>query len=163
MIRAVVPLPGLLIALFVAAPAMAQTRQTEASVTVERSVGVSEVSRMIFNATATTEQGVSAPPPEQTALSTAGGSAASAPAVIRITGDPGRAYRVNLPQSIADPLTNATITSLTVWSENSGDITTSLTARMDEEGRDTLRVTGFLSSVAFTDVNAAVPIVVNYE
>ncbi|CAN5127429.1 hypothetical protein BH09PSE1_BH09PSE1_26600 [soil metagenome] len=148
-----------------ATPVLAQTRQTEATITVERSVGVSEVSRMIFNATSTTDTSASASmtSPEETTLSRARGMAADAPAVIQISGDPGRAYRVNLPPSISDPQTNATITGFTVWSRNSGDITESLSARMDETGRDTLRVTGFLSAVAFSDVSAAVPITVNYE
>ncbi|WP_395652287.1 hypothetical protein [Brevundimonas sp.] len=150
-----------------ATPTLAQTRQAEATVTIERSVGVSEISRMVFNASSTqqtaTATATAAPPPEQTSLMDQRGTASDAPAVIRISGDPGRAYRVNLPGSIAAPQTNATITGFSVWSQNSGDITSSLTARMDGSGRDTLHVTGFLSSVAFTNVTAAVPIVVNYE
>ncbi len=150
-----------------AAPAAAQTRQASAAVTVERAVGVSQISRMIFNATATEDATITsaatAPSPEETTLVSSRAMAADAPAVIRISGDPGRAYRINLPRSISDPDTNATITDFSVWSDNSGDITETLSARMDQTGRDTLRVSGVLSVVAISDVSAAVPITVNYE
>ena len=129
--------------------------------TVERSVGVSELSRMVF--TASTASAETAPLPEQTVLSPTKAATADEPAVIQVSGDPGRAYRISLPDTIEDPATNATITGFTVWSRNSGDITTTLSARMDDEGRDTLRVTGVMRAVAFIDISAAVPITVNYE
>lgn len=155
----------MILALTFASPVLAQTQRAQGTLTVERAVGVSEISRMVFNASATASESASGEmaPPEQTTLSAATRLSADAPAVIRVSGDPGRSYRVNLPRSIEDPKTNATISGFSVWSHNSGDITESLTARMDETGRDTLRVSGFLSRLAFTDVTAAVPIVVNYE
>lgn len=165
--RTVFILTGLVAVL--ATPAAAQSRQTEASVTIERSVGVSVLARMTFKASAadpapmSTPASAVMPPPEETALSSNRGLPADTPAVIQVSGDPGRAYRINLPRTISEPSSNATIAGFTVWSRNSGDITTTLSAHMDETGRDTLRVTGFLSAAAFTDVSAAVPITVNYE
>lgn len=152
--------------LMICSPANAQTRQSDAAITVEQSVGVSEISRMVFNSTTTTTTtttGASAPPPEEAVLGSTRTMMADEPAVIQISGDPGRAYRIYLPQSISDPDSNATITGFTVWSRNSGDITETLSGKMDHTGHDTLRVAGVISAVTFSEVRAAVPVTVNYE
>lgn len=142
-----------------AGTASAQTRQAEASVQIERSVGVTTLARMVFAAV-----GDGAPPrPGEGSVTEARPGTSSAPAVIRVTGDPGRTYRVNLPVSLTAPLSNAVISGFRVWSENSGDISETMTAQMDAFGRDTLRVAGVLSKVSFVDVAAAMPITVNYE
>lgn len=143
---------------FQSVAAQAQTRQTESSIRIERSVGVTTMARMAFAA----DDG--APPrPGETSVSETGGTTASAPAVIQVTGDPGRTYRINLPASLSAPMTNATISQFRVWSQNTGDISNTLTSHMDDRGQDTLRVTGVLSTVSFEDVTAAMPITVNYE
>lgn len=138
--------------------AQAQTRQTESSIRIERSVGVTTMARMAFAA----DDG-KPPRPGEASVSEARGTTSSAPAVIQVTGDPGRTYRINLPTSLSAPMTNATISQFRVWSQNSGDISDTLTSHMDRAGRDTLRVTGVLSTVTFEDVTAAMPITVNYE
>ena len=161
-------LPRLVLAGLVAtlaAPGWSQTRRAEATIRVESTVGVSEISRMVFSGSGTAEPTTvdAVQASRQTRLVERSGQPANAPAVIRVSGDPGRVYRINLPRTIQDPQTNTTISGFSVWSENSGDITETLSARMDEHGSDTLQVTGFRSSVAFSDVTAAVPIAVNYE
>lgn len=152
---------GALILGLSAAPTRAQVRETAAaSVRVENAVGVTVLARMAFARVNSSDE---PPRPGEATVTGATGSTASAPAVIRVTGDPGRTYRVNLPRSFSAPTGQATISQFRVWSQNSGDISETLTAHMDLQGQDTLRVTGVLSAVTFVDVTAAMPVTVNYE
>jgi hypothetical protein len=136
--------------------ALAQSQDTaqraSASLTIERSLSVATVRPMSFNPVSSRTGGVVMTP--------------SGPAVIRITGDPGRVYRVTLPTRVVAGPGDLTVDTLTVISDNSGDITRNLTARMDSAGFDRLQITGLLSQqtgIAVTNVSAAVPIGVDYE
>jgi hypothetical protein len=152
---------ALLALLFQGVAVQAQTRQTESSISIERSVGVTTVARMAF---AAAEAGEQPPPrPGEANAPRPRSTSSSAPAVIQVTGDPGRAYRINLPTSLSAPMGNATISQFHVWSQNAGDISETLTSHMDDQGQDTLRVTGVLSTVSFEDITAAMPVTVNYE
>jgi len=140
----------------VAAPALAQTDESppkaNASLTVERSLTIAAVQPMSFNrvsigtsVTVTTQSGT---------------------AVMRVSGDPGRVYRVTLPAAIVARPGDMAVDLFTVISDNSGDITQNLTARMNSEGSDRLEITGLLRKpvgIALSNVSAAVPIGVDYE
>jgi hypothetical protein len=125
------PFLALCALLLSAGPSQAQSQQTESSIRIERSVGVTTMARMAFAA----DDGQ--PRPGETSLAGQRESMSSAPAVIKVTGDPGRAYRINLPASLRAPMSNATITRFHVWSANAGDISETLTSHMDREGQDT--------------------------
>ncbi len=91
---------------------------------------------------------------------------AATEAIIEVTGDPGRVYRVRLPDMIEAGTEGATIDSFTLRSDNSGDISETLTARMDAHGFDRLHVGGQLRRTAglvITEVSAAVPLSIDYE
>ena len=122
------------------------------SLTIERPLTVASVQPMSFN------------PVSSRTGATA--TARASEAVIRVTGDPGRVYRVTLPESIVAQPGDLTVDRFTIVSDNSGDITASLTARMDSMGRDRLHITGRLRDAAgltLSDVTAAVPVGVDYE
>ncbi len=140
----------------VAAPAFAQIAEippsANASLTIERSLTIAAVQPMSFNPVSTSTGVV---------VTTQSGTA-----IIRVSGDPGRVYRVNLPAEIVASPGDRPVDVLTVISDNSGDITSNLTARMNAEGSDRLQITGLLSQpsgIALTNVSAAVPIGVDYE
>lgn len=135
-------------------PALAQARRARATSTIaiERAVTVSGVRPMSFR-----EVGG-----EVDAVSGGGGTEA----IIEVTGDPGRVYRVRLPDMIAAGAEGATIDSFTLRSDNSGDISETLSARMDAHGFDRLHVGGRLRRTAglvITEVRAAVPVSIDYE
>lgn len=141
----------------IAAPVRAQTaelppRTAAGSITVERSLTISSVQPMSFASTTTRADSAVV--------------AQSTEAVIRVTGDPGRVYRVTLPESVVAQPGDATVDALRVVSDNSGDITSTLTARMDASGLDRLHISGRLSQsngITLTNVTAAVPVGVDYE
>lgn len=140
----------------VAAPAFAQTAESppkaNASLTIERSLTIAAVQPMSFNPVST-GPGVT--------VTTQSGTA-----VIRVSGDPGRVYRVTLPAAIVARPGDMAVDLFTVISDNSGDITRNLTARMNAEGSDRLEITGLLrqpGGIARSNVSAAVPIGVDYE
>ena len=140
----------------VAAPAFAQNAESppnaNASLTIERSLTIAAVQPMSFNPVSTSTGVV---------VTTQSGTA-----IIRVSGDPGRVYRVNLPAEIVASPGDRLVDVLAVISDNSGDITRNLTARMNAEGSDRLQITGLLSQpsgIALTNVSAAVPIGVDYE
>lgn len=88
----------------------------------------------------------------------------NAPAVISVTGDPGRVYRIRVPDTLTSVEGVALVEGLRIWSENTGDISSSRTSRMDFEGRDLLRVSGRLRPAAgATEPIAALPLSVDYE
>lgn len=135
-----------------ASPAMGQSRMATSSITVERPLSVISVRPMSFSATA-----MSANVPA---------SSATGEAIIQITGDPGRIYRVRLPAMIEADTAGSSIDSFTIRSDNAGDISTTLTARMDDAGQDRLHVGGLLRRVGglmVTDVRAAIPLSIDYE
>lgn len=150
-------IPFLIAILTAAAPSvLAQTHdqpaRTGASITIERSLTISSVQRMSF-APATSRAG--------SAVMTQ-----SSEAVIRVTGDPGRVYRVTLPAAVVAQPGDLSVEAFTVISENSGDITDSLTARVDDSGLDRLHISGRLnqsSGITLTNVTASVPVGVDYE
>ena len=135
-----------------AGPALSQSRQSTATITVERALTVSGVRPMTFKESGREVDAVS-------------GSEVSE-AVIEVTGDPGRVYRVRLPENIEADGMGSTIDSFTLRSDNSGDISETLTARMDAHGFDRLHVGGQLRrtpGLIITEVSAAIPLSIDYE
>ncbi len=131
---------------------LAQSRLVESAVTVERALTISTVRSLSFGRI-----------PANGATIPASGST---DAIIQVTGDPGRQYRVRLPAAIMTSTPGVTVDSFTIWSDNSGDIANTLTARMDGSGQDRLRIGGSLrrsSALVITDVTTAIPLSVDYE
>lgn len=132
--------------------AAAQSRLADSTIVIERALTLSSVRPLTF------------------ARSSANGgaphSAGFEEAVIQVTGDPGRLYRVRLPETIATSTPGTTIDGFTIWSDSSGDISRTLSGRIDATGRDRLRIGGSLrhsSGIILTDVTAAIPVSVDYE
>lgn len=145
----------LLSVLIAAAPAVAsaQAQNGLATLTVQRGLSISTVSPMRLQ-----------PLESEVALSVTGSNPVDAPAMIQITGDPGRVYRIRLPQSDIDQDV-AVIQDLKIWSANAGDISETRVARLDLQGRDLLRVSGRLR-VRLDDEGepiAALPLSIDYE
>lgn len=136
----------------ISAEARAQSRLAESTVTIERALTISTVRPLTFGRVAANGVPMS--------------SAGSADAVIQVTGDPGRLYRVRLPAAIMTSTPGTTIDSFTIWSDTAGDISQSLTGRIDDRGQDRLRIGGALrrsSAIILSDVTAAIPVSVDYE
>lgn len=147
-----------LMSLAIAAPAVAQTRVATGSIQVERALTLSNVQSMSFLATRRNVGG-------STIVEEPIGPS-SAPAVIDITGDPGRVYRIQLPEAISADVTDTIIDGFQVWSETMGDVTTTMSGRLNSDGRDRLLISGVLtalSGVVITDVSTAVPVSIDYE
>lgn len=145
----------LLAGLIVVAPAVAaaQSETGAATLTVQRGLSIATVSPMRLQPS---EPGV--------ALSVSGSNLVDAPAMIQISGDPGRVYRIRLPQDDADQGV-AVIQDLKIWSATSGDISETRVARLDLLGHDMLRVSGRLR-VRLDDEGdpiAALPLSIDYE
>lgn len=88
----------------------------------------------------------------------------NAPAVISVTGDPGRVYRIRVPDNLTSVEGVALVEDLRIWSENTGDISDTRTSRMDFEGRDLLRVSGRVRPAAgVAEHFAALPLSIDYE
>lgn len=135
-----------------AGPCLAQSRHAGATLTVERALTVSGVRPMTFNSIGAQVDAVS--------------SGEVSEAIIEVTGDPGRVYRVRLPSTIEADGIGSTIDSFTLRSDNSGDISTTLTARMDGKGHDRLHVGGRLirsPGLVITEVSTAIPLSIDYE
>lgn len=130
---------------------LAQSQTSTAGITIERSLRVRSVRPITFDPVGATVDPVS--------------SGAVTEAVIEVTGDPGRAYRVTLPASIqADEI--GTIDGFTLHSETSGDITVTLSGQMNELGSDRLHIGGRLRSLPgllISGIRAAVPMTLDYE
>lgn len=152
-IPALAPASCLAMALsFVANPLLAQSQTSTGSITIERALTVDSLRPMAF-----TRPGSSIDQITSTVVTEA---------VIEVTGDPGRVYRVSLPRSIDADLLGSVIDTFTLRSENLGDITETMTARMNADGFDRLYIGGRLrgkSSVLLTGVVTAVPLTVDYE
>jgi len=132
--------------------ALPQSRIADGAVTIERALTISTVRALSFGRV-----------PANGATVPASGST---DAIIQVTGDPGRLYRVRLPAAISTSTPGITVDSFTIWSDNSGDISNTLTARMDGSGQDRLRIGGSLrrsSTLVITDVTTAIPLSVDYE
>ena len=92
--------------------------------------------------------------------------ASSAPAVIDIIDDPGRIYRVQIQEGINAEIDEGVIHGFQVWSETMGDVSTTVTGRLNDEGHYRLRISGVLTTTAsgfVTNVSTAVPVGIDYE
>ncbi len=101
-------------------------------------------------------------------LSAAGrpGAAQGVPATVVLRGDPGRTYRVILPQTVRTTTGSHPVGALSVWSATLGDITQSRIGQLDADGQDTLSVGGVLTPPADAppgDYRANVPVQIAYE
>ena len=151
-------IPATLLALLIAAPTIAQTRVATGSILVERALTLSNVQSMSFVATRRNIAGSSMV--EEPA------AASTAPAVIDITGDPGRIYKIQLPETVSAEVADTVIDGFQVWSETMGDVTTTMSGRLNSEGRDRLLISGVLTGATgmiITNVSAAVPVSIDYE
>lgn len=91
---------------------------------------------------------------------------AAAPAMIQISGDPGRIYRIRVPRLVTSTGDIATISDLQVWSENSGDISGTGVGRLNADGQDLLRISGelrILRSDGGQEGIATLPLSIDYE
>lgn len=147
--RLVLPIAALLFSL-AAVPTLAQV--AGGSITIERALTVTSARPMAFGLS---DEGVDAV-----------ASGAMSEAIIEVSGDPGRIYRIHIPDSVAAGPDGVVVEDFTLRSENSGDISRSLIARMDANGFDRLHVGGRLrhaGSLGFTDISAAIPLTIDYE
>lgn len=148
----------IVIAVAFAAPAMAQTRVASGTIQIERALTLSNIQPMSFLATRRNVAG--------TGVVEEPGGASTAPALIDITGDPGRLYRIQLPEAVNAEIADSVIDGFQVWSETMGDVTRTMTGRLNSEGHDRLRISGVLTTTAgmvITDVSTAVPVSIDYE
>jgi hypothetical protein len=149
------------VAVSVAAPAAtAQSRVATGAIQVERALTLSNVQSMSFLATRRNIAGAEAAAIDETT------GPSSAPAVIDVTGDPGRVYRIQLPETIRADIADSVINGFQVWSETMGDVSETMAGRLNSEGHDRLRISGVLTTtrgVVLTDVSAAVPVSIDYE
>ena len=80
------------------------------------------------------------------------------PALVQITGDANRLYRVQLPEGDAGDA------SFEIWSANAGDISRSRISVMDADGHDLLRLTGDPASLrGLFGYTAKFPLTIQYE
>jgi len=135
-----------------ATPALAQ-EPARATLSVERSLSIASVRPIQLS-----------PEDRVATLSMRADIQPNAPAVIRVTGDPGRVYRIRVPSTVASTEGVALVQDLRIWSENTGDISDTRTSRMDMEGRDMLRVSGRVRPAAgVAEPFAALPLSIDYE
>lgn len=157
---------GLLVSLALLAAAggsaSAQVRaDASGSITIERGLNISTVSPMELRAARSVSGGTTTGGGGANVTSAGGGDS---PAIIAVTGDPGRLYRVRMPQFI-DAGGQGTIETLIIRSRNAGDISKSRVGRMDASGQDVLTVTGRLHTKRDEEVSVTttVPLSVDYE
>lgn len=150
MILRILPLTILVFAS--ALPALAQ-EPARATLSVERSLSIASVRPIQLS-----------PDDPVATLSMRADIQPDAPAVISVTGDPGRVYRVSVPRTLASPEGVVLVENLQIWSENTGDISTSRTSRMDFEGRDLLHVSGRLRpGTGAAKPFATLPLSIDYD
>jgi hypothetical protein len=157
-----------------AAQAIPTQRAAEASVTILRPLSIAATAELSFGrlqpqgndkgGTAT----ISAAPP--VTRTTSGVSALSGggetPAIRGIVGEPGRAYRVTLPASVAAIQGAYPVTAFRLWSANRGDITATGLSQLNSSGQDTLRIGATITfpKGSKQDIYTAnVPITISYE
>lgn len=146
------PLPFAILLVACAYPALAQ-EPARATLSVERSLSIASVRPIQLS-----------PEDRIATLSMRADIQPNAPAVIRVTGDPGRVYRIRVPSTLASVEGVALVEDLRIWSENTGDISDTRTSRMDFEGRDMLRVSGRLRRAGGVATSfAALPLSIVYE
>ncbi|ATQ43879.1 hypothetical protein [Caulobacter mirabilis] len=134
---------------------IAPSAQAEAALEVVRGLNVVSMRPMRLS-----------PHPPRARDGVQGGALADAPAIIRISGDPGRLYRIRMPRILLADDSLAVIEELRVWSLGSGDITQSRVAQVGPGGRDVLRVSGrlrLLRPEAARAMFATLPISIDYE
>lgn len=124
--------------------AQAQSAEGGAALQVHRSLSVATLSPMRLDRDS-----------DAAALVAQNGVTADSAAVIRLSGDAGRAYRIRLPRR-----NQADWRELSIWSANDGDISDGLSGRLDAEGQDTLRITGRTSQHAGM---AVLPVSIDYD
>ncbi len=124
--------------------AQAQSAAGGAALQVQRSLSVATLSPMRLDRDA-----------DAAALVAQDGVTADSAAVIRLSGDAGRAYRIRLPRR-----DQADWRELSIWSANDGDISDGLSGRLDADGQDTLRITGRTSQPAGM---AVLPVSIDYD
>lgn len=146
----------LLIVGLLAAPGIAAAQSSDGNValTIQRGLSMSVVRPMQLEATSASA-----------GLSVTASNLSDAPAMIRIAGDPGRMYRVRLPEAQENGQSVALIENLRIWSINAGDISTTRSGRLDADGRDLLRVSGQFRMRAGAEAEpiAALPLSIDYE
>ena len=88
-----------------------------------------------------------------------------APALIRVSGDPGRLYRIRIPLTSDLASGAARINDLRILSVNAGDVSMSGVARMDHQGQDLLQISGSLrtSDNGRAETPPALPLSIDYE
>lgn len=149
------PLRALIFAMLLIAlafPALAQ-EPARATISIERSLSIVSVRPIQLS-------------PEQrvATLSLSADIQPNAPAVIRVTGDPGRVYRIRVPRTLSSSEGVALVEDLQIWSENTGDVSVTRTSHMDLDGRDMLRVSGRLRPAnGASESIAALPLSIDYE
>ncbi len=116
---------------FAACPAASQT--ADSSLTVQRSLSVVTVRPIQI-----------ASPGRGASLSLAAFADPESPAEIRVTGDPGRVYRIRVPSTLMAADGTTVLEDIKIWSLNVGDVSVTRVSQMDLQGRDLLRVTGRL-------------------
>jgi len=143
-----------LIAPLVAAPAFAQTAR--GSLEVQRSLSVAAVH-------------VRSARPDTLSASLSVVSDASrpdAPSVVMVRGDPGRVYRIRVPETLISDQGVSIVEDVQIWSANTGDVSTVRVSHMDADGRDLLRITGRLRQQGPASDGAvltALPMTIDYE
>jgi hypothetical protein len=149
-------LAGLLVAASSSAHAQsegAQSGRAAAALTVEGSaITISAIRPLTF--------AVPAPSANTTA------ALAGEPAILEISGDPGRAYRIRLPDTVATGDENDIVDHLTIQSQTSGDVSKTLTGRMNADGHDRLYIGGLLrrvTEIITAPITTTVPVSLDYE
>lgn len=146
---------GLLVWATVAtAPAFAQQATGEASLNLVDRYAVSASQPMRLARTAGPRPSPAAPTVQP-----------DAPAVIQVTGDAGQTYRVRVPRFAPAGQEATVVEGVSIVSANVGDVSDTGVARLDAQGRDTLRVVGRLNVLGADAPGAvtALPLSIDYE
>ena len=140
-----------------ASPAVAEPRaetSSHASLTVVRGLQVGTVSAMQLR-------------PRAGVRDDFGGLRAriapDAPAVVRVSGDPRRAYRIRAPRQVLGRDRAVMVDDVSVWSANTGDLSHGGMSRMDAQGHDYLRISArSAGGASVRGGGAALPLAIDY-
>lgn len=137
-----------------AMPSLAQTARS--SLEIQRSLSVAAV------------HVISARPDQLSAsLSVVSDTSGSdAPSVVMVRGDPGRVYRIRVPDTLVSDQGVSILEDLQIWSANAGDVSVSRVSHMDLDGRDLLRITGRVRQGGSTQkggIITSLPLTIDYE